>query len=214
DSRIYRVQKKLLAVHGSGAMIGRIHSSAHPFEIPNLVARDPGMDIRGLGYKRWPHFESSDWLRQIIRRHRTEGLIHIRKMLAVEFVEVAVVGRMMLRPVPPVPVAALGNQKLVKGQIALGFSRPCGVLRIILTRVTQIIPGAIVLRRSNPDVEVRIDPGTRCQRAESAEILVVGDRFGNRHCLESWLSLEGIIKAAQKLAPRLWVVFPRILAIE
>jgi hypothetical protein len=42
-------------------------------------------------------------------------------MLAIKFVEVAIVGRVVLRPVPPVPIAALGNQNFVKCQLALRF---------------------------------------------------------------------------------------------
>ena len=62
---------------------------------------------------------ADDRLRQIVGRACTQRLIDVRKMLAVELVEFAVVGRMVLRAVPPVPVAAFGDQDFFKGQFAL-----------------------------------------------------------------------------------------------
>ena len=79
-------------------------------------------------------------------------------MRAVKLVKIAIVGRVMLRPIPPVPIAAFGNQNLFKGQLALRLAGPRGVLRVKLAGIVQIIPGSIVLRRANPHIEIRIDP--------------------------------------------------------
>src|SRR6202158_1833339 len=129
-------------------------------------------------------------------------------MLAVEFVKIAVIGRVMFRPVPPVPVAALGNQYLLESELALRLGRTRGILRVELARVINVVPGAIVLRSTDPHIKVRVDPRPGHERTQLAEIFVARNRLGGRHCLHSRLALQAIVKTPQEFAPRLWVALP------
>src|SRR5208283_6199441 len=154
DSGIHRVQQELFSVHGASTLIGGEDGGAHPFEVANLVAAYAGMNVGGLRSEGRTHFAGSNGLCQVIRGRGSECLVDVRKMLAIEFVKVAVVGRVMLGAVPPVPVAALGNHDFFEGQLALRLAGASGVLRIKFARVVQIVPGSIVFGSANPDVEV------------------------------------------------------------
>src|SRR5580658_1632701 len=97
-----------------------------------------------------PHFACRDWLRKIIGRRGSQGLIDIRKMFAVKLVEIAVVGGVVLRSVPPVPIAALGDQDFFKGQLPLRFGGASRVLRIKFAGVVEVVPGTVVLGSADP----------------------------------------------------------------
>ena len=99
-------------------------------------------------------------------------------MLAIEFVELAIVGRLVLRAVPPVPVAAFGDQDLFKRQSSLRFADAIFVLFVKVTGVEEVVPGAIVFRRADPHVEVGVDPGAGHERRERRNVLLALDRFG------------------------------------
>ena len=43
---------------------------------------------------------------------------------------------------------------------------------------------------------------------------MAGDRFRNRHRLQTRLALQSVIESPQKFPPRLWIIFPGILAVE
>lgn len=88
-------------------------------------------------------------------------MVNVRQVLAVKLIKIAVVRRMMLRPVPPVPIAAFRNEDLVKGELPLLFGGPGSSARIKIAGMMQVVPGAVVLGSANPHVEVRIDPGPR-----------------------------------------------------
>src|ERR1700730_3965317 len=98
-------------------------------------------------------------------------------MLAVKLVEIAIVGRMVLRPVPPVPIAAFGDEDLLEGQFALRLADVGGILRVELPSVGHIIPSSIVLGRADPDVEVCIDPRPGYKRRQLAEITMTRYRL-------------------------------------
>ncbi len=119
DPRIHAIEQKLLAMHRPRAMVGRIARRAHPLEVTHHVAANARMNVCRLWRKRRTTSAARNRLRQIIGRCATQRLICIRKMLAVELVEIAVVGRMMLGAVPPIPVAALRDQNFLPRQLAL-----------------------------------------------------------------------------------------------
>ncbi len=79
------------------------------------------VDVRGLGDYCGPRRAANNGLREIVRRSRAQRLIDVGEMLAIQLVELAVVSGMMLGPIPPIPVAALGDEKLFIGQGALRF---------------------------------------------------------------------------------------------
>ncbi len=116
-----------------------------------------------------PHRAAENGLRQIVRRARSQRLINIGKMLAIEFVEFAVVGRMMFRAIPPVPVAAFGDQDFFESQLPLRFAGRRSSLGIKIAGVVEIVPGAVVFRRTDPDVEIGVNPRARNQRRQLAE---------------------------------------------
>ena len=102
----------------------------------------------------------------------------------------------MLRAIPPVPVAAFGDQDFFKGDLPLLFPRLGSGLGIEVARVVKIVPGAVVFRRTNPDVEVSVNPGARNQRLEPRKLLVALNGLGNRGGLDTILTLQGIIEPA------------------
>ena len=135
-------------------------------------------------------------------------------MLAVEFVEFAVVGGMVLRAIPPVPVTAFGDQDFFEGQLPLRLAGRGSSLGIEIAGVVEIVPGAIVFRSADPDVEVGVNPGARNQRLSWRKFWCRCNGFGDRDGLDSGLALQRIIEAAQKFPAGLRIVFPRIFAIE
>src|SRR5438270_12793960 len=110
-------------------------------------------------------------------------MIDIGEVLAVQLVELAGVGGMVLGPVPPVPVAALRDQQLLPSELADIF---VGVLLVVceeIPRLGKIIPSAIVLGRANPNVEVGVDPGARDKQGELGLGGMALDGLGTRHGL-------------------------------
>src|SRR5258708_31500538 len=135
-------------------------------------------------------------------------------MLAVKLVEVAVVRRMVLWAVPPVPVAALCNQDFLKRQLTLRFARAGRILVVKLAGMMKVIPGPVVLRSTDPHVEVGVNPRSRNKRWKAPEIPMVRDRFRDADGLDALIVLESIVEAPQKLASRLWVILPCILPVD
>src|SRR5580698_5597702 len=117
-------------------------------------------------------------------------------MLAIELVEVAIVGRVMLRPVPPVPVTAFGNQQLFPGDLALLFGHPMRMTVIVIARFRQQVPSEIVLWSADPYVEVGIDPRARHQTVEPPKVRLVvpRDRLRNRDGLNLRIALESVVE--------------------
>ena len=154
NPRVHRIQQELLAMHGARAMIRGVNRRPHPLEVADLVSSYLGMNVRRLRRKRRPDLRSGDRQRQVIRRSLSQRLVNIRQMFAIKLVKVAVVRRMVLRTVPPVPVTALRDQNLLEGQLALRLVRTRRILRIELACVVEIVPGAIVFGSADPDVEI------------------------------------------------------------
>src|SRR5215469_18374552 len=101
-----RVEQELLPVHGAGTVVGGVGRGAHPLEVTHHVASNARTNVGSLRDERRPRDHARDRLRQVIWRRRSQSLVDVREMLAVELVEIAVVGGMMFGTVPPVPVAA------------------------------------------------------------------------------------------------------------
>src|SRR5262249_39089051 len=150
--------------------------SAHPVKVSSGGRLDLWTDVSGLRDDASPpDVPTGDRLREMIRRSGAQRLIDVREMLAIELVKVTVVGRMVLRTIPPVPVAAFGNQYLFEGESAGFIVCSRRLLRIKITRGREIVPGEIIFGRSDPDVEVRVDPGARGNGLELGEAGVALD---------------------------------------
>src|SRR5260370_41504843 len=100
-------------------------------------------------------------------------------MLAIEFVKVAVVGRVVLWSVPPVPVATFGDEQFLERQLALFVRTTQRSLGVEIAGVVKIIPGAIVLRRTDPYIEICVDPRPWNQRSHRVEISMPLDCLRN-----------------------------------
>src|SRR5260370_1606622 len=115
-------------------------------------------------------------------------------MSAVELVEVAVVRRMVLWTVPPVPVAALCNQDFLKRQLTLRFARTGRILVVELAGMMKVIPGTVVLRSTDPHVEVGVNPRSRHNRWNAPEVPMARDRFRDADGLNALIVLESIVE--------------------
>src|SRR5271170_3165332 len=103
---------------------------------------------------------------------------------------------MMLGTIPPIPIAAFGDKQFFERKFALRFTGPGCVRSIERAGVVEIIPRAVILGSADPYVEVRVDPGTRDQRGQLAEITVTGDGFGHGNCLDARFALQRIVETA------------------
>ena len=160
------------------------------------------------------HESAGDGDGQLFRRHSFECRIYVGKMPAIQLIEVTIIGGMVLRAIPPVPVAAFGDEQLFPRQLALRFRNAIGVAIIVLARLRKQVPGLIVFGRANPYIEVRVDPRTGNETRQRAEVFVTRDRLAHGDGLDRRIALETIVEATQKLTSRLRVVFPGIFAIE
>src|SRR5438477_10670598 len=85
---------------------------------------------------------------------------------------------------------------------------------IEVASMVEIVPGFVVLGRANPHIEICMDPRTRSQRIERAEISMALDSFGHSYSFHRGIILQRIIKSPQKFAAGFRIVFPGVLAIE
>ena len=153
-------EQEHFAVHSARAAVGGVMGGTHPLEIPDQFTVNSGMNVMGLRTERRLHRRANNRLGEIIRRGRAQRLIDVREMLAIEFVELAVVRGVMLRTVPPVPIATLGDEQFFKGELALLFGNCLRVLGVEVSRVVKVVPSTVVFRGTDPHVEVGVDPGT------------------------------------------------------
>ena len=95
--------------------------------------------------------------REFVRSLLAESVINSRQMLAVKRIEFSIVCRSVLGAVPPIPIAAFGDQQFFVGDLPRSFRN---VVRPVIrpARGQQKLPRQVVFRMSDPDSEVRIDP--------------------------------------------------------
>src|SRR5438270_14092451 len=98
-------------------------------------------------------------------------------MVPRELIKVAVVGRMMFGTIPPIPVTAFGNQKLfISKPLVLLTGRPV-LTNVEVASLGKVIPGEVIFRGSDPNVEVGVDPRARHQRCQRSGIRGSRDRL-------------------------------------
>src|SRR3954447_12076054 len=97
---------------------------------------------------------------QIIWRIGAQQPENIRKMAAVQFIEIAIIGGMVFRAVPPVPIASFCYQEFLIGELLIAIGDIVGLTRVEVASFSEIIPRQIVFGSADPDVEVRVDPRT------------------------------------------------------
>ena len=81
-------------------------------------------------------------------------------MIAVKLIEFRTIVRAVLRPIPPVPIAAFGDQQFFVSQLARVLRN---IRRFVISapRGQQQFPSLVVFFRADPDVEIRVDPRAR-----------------------------------------------------
>src|SRR5689334_20302836 len=98
-------------------------------------------------------------------------------MFAIELVEIGIVGGVVLGAIPPIPIAAFGDEELFTGELAGGF---LGEQRSFIVEIAcgfEVVPGFVIFRSSDPNVEIGVDPGAGDDRTELGKVLVLGDSF-------------------------------------
>src|SRR6266700_16158 len=131
---------------------------SQPVKVANVFSINLRVDKSSLG-RRWRFRGSAgNRLGKGLRRSAAQGKVDVGKMFSVQLIKLTIIGRVMLRTVPPVPVTALGDEQFFVGQF---FLLRRGFLRILaeeIARRRQMVPGQVVLWSANPDVKVRVDP--------------------------------------------------------
>src|SRR5258707_4209224 len=112
---------KNAAVHGAAAPLGGVEAGAEPFEIGSVAAIDldgeesGGRDMQSvLGLV-------LDGLGEFFRGNLAQSEVHAGELLAIQRVELSVVGGTALRAEPPAPVAALPGQQRIISLIHAGL---------------------------------------------------------------------------------------------
>src|SRR5579863_2895922 len=90
-------------------------------------------------------------------RSEPKEVVDVREMIAIKLIEFGPVVRAVLGAVPPVPIAALGDQQFVVGEAPRGLRN---VLRPVISppRGEQKLPRQVVFLGSDPYIEIRVDP--------------------------------------------------------
>src|SRR2546423_182151 len=86
------------------------------------------------------------------------------QVAAEQVIEQRLLGGLERLAEPPEPVGALGRQQVLEGVVEAraGDALSDGTL-VAVARAAEEIPGAVLDRVADPDVEVRVDPAARVQ---------------------------------------------------
>ncbi len=133
-------------------------------------------------------------------------------MVAIELVEFDAVVGAVLRPIPPIPVAALGDQQLFIGQLAGVFGNAGGFI-VGAARGQQKFPGLVIFLGPDPDVEIRVDPGARKNSLQRLGFKFC-QRLGNGERFHIGVGGNAPIEFPQKRAAVFRIPLPGVFAIE
>src|SRR5262249_52809745 len=118
--------------------------------------------------------------------------------------------------VPPEPVRALGDIKLIPG--ACEDLRPVNLpLRFgheELAGHVQRVPGAIVLGVPHPDREVVADPAPPEEPGPSVRRGMLAEELADGRRLDPWVAHGPLIERAEKRDPPVGIILPAVLAVE
>src|SRR6266550_6957136 len=117
----------------------------------------------------------------------------------------------MVVAIPPEPVGPLGDEHLftrarqrLRRNTGDGFERP--------PRVRELAPGTLVVRVSNPDIEVRVDPRTWKDRRH--RVLWHRARLRHRDRLQRRMGAKLLVERPEERTTLPFVMLPGILAVE
>ncbi len=187
-------------------------AGAQPLEVGRHLAIDGGVYGTGGRHADIRRRDSQDGPRKFLRRRQVQKTVDVGQMAAVELVELYAIGRLVLRAVPPAPVAAFGDQQFLVRQAAVAFGDAGGDV-VCGAGAQQLGPGLVVFLGADPDIEVGVDPGAREDvvqrlRRHQAERLAGGDGAKSR------VVADALVEFAEERAAVEVIVFPRILAVE
>jgi hypothetical protein len=107
---------------------------------------------------------------QRLRHREPQGPVDGCELVPEELVKLRLVVGLVLRAVPPEPVAALGHLQRLEGEGARGVVHGTGMLVVRLAGLAQALPGFVVLLVADPDVVIRTDPRARMDAAERGRL--------------------------------------------
>src|SRR5437899_12097133 len=87
-------------------------------------------------------------------------------------------------------------------------------LLLEVVRMVKIVPGLVVFRRADPDVEIRVNPRAGYQRIQDIDIAMPRDRLRNRKRFDRGIILQGIVEASQEFASGFGIVFPGVFTVQ
>ena len=91
------------------------------------------------------------------------------------------------------------------------------MLRHLLVEVAgmvKIVPGLVVFRRADPDIEVGVNPGAGCQRIQDIDIAMLRDSFRNCKRFDRGIVLQSIVEASQEFASGFGIVLPGVFTVQ
>src|SRR5438874_6962240 len=121
---------------------------------------------------------------------------------------------MVLRTIPPIPVAAFGDKQFFERQFALLLRTMLRRLLVEVASMVKIVPGLVVFRRADPDIEVGVNPGAGRQRMEDVDVAVPRNGLGKSKRFDRRIILQGIVEASQEFASGLGIVFPGVFTVQ
>src|SRR2546421_953980 len=83
-----------------------------------------------------------------------------------------------------------------------------------IARRRKIIPGKIIFRCANPDIEVGIDPRTRDDGSQLLRGRLAPNGLRDGQALKSAVMQDAIIEPPQKFSSGFWIRLPGILSIQ
>src|SRR5260370_6633407 len=157
---------KNAAVDGAGAGLGGVEAGAEPFEIGSVAAIDLDGEESGRRDMQSVLGLVLDGLGEFFRGNLAQSEVHAGEVLAIQRVELGVIGGTVFGAEPPAPVATFrGEQRLIsllqagfRGGIATLLHARLGSSRIGLARVPEQFPSGNIFGVTNPDVEIGVDP--------------------------------------------------------
>ena len=210
--------EKALPVHRSGTSIHPVDSRPQPFEVRCHFAIDVRANRTAGHLVKLIDGNPENRPREFFGRRQTQREINVCKVIAEQLVELRTIGRIVFRAIPPAPIAAFGNQQLFVGKKFTFLGNRCRLRRIHefvvgLPRAQQIFPCSVIFLRADPDVEVRVDPGTGEDVIDLVR-LHFRERFRHGQCAYPGIVGNAAIELAQKRAAIFFVVFPGVFAIQ
>ncbi len=190
---------------------------AEPLEVAGLFAIERRREERGWLGQRHQRRPCRDVAHEeLVGDGQLQKLVDVAHVPPEQVVELEIVGGRVVIAVPPEPVAAFRNEHLLAGLGERGRRHARSVRRRGLLerrpRIDQLAPAFMVVGVPDPDVEVRVDPGT----GEDAHQLLAGAGRGlrDRHRPQLGVVREPAIQRPEERTALALVVLPGVFAVQ